>query len=165
MKTWIVLTPGDVIARINPLEFHDFYELIGTRAALEAEGINFPNHEWPTGFNSVSWTAGAFKCRISRERPKGAKGPRREFMNIDWWCFRCELVESIHHFEKTVREKEKELEQARRRATEAGRQEWSAFCRRYRAMESDKAFRGFMVRVLGNEPLFLPRHDFGGSAS
>lgn len=164
MKTWIVSSSDDVNVLINPLEL-DFYEFIGSRAALEAEGIDFQGQDWPTGFNSVSWTAGRFKYKIRRIRPKNAKGPRRQFVDVDWWCFRCELVESIHPFEKAIREKEKELEAARRRATKIGREEWSTFCNRYRAMEADEAFLGFMGRVLGKGPLFPPRHESGGLAS
>ncbi len=58
---------------------------LGTRAALEAEAVIPKDMEWPQGYASRTWCAGAVRFRLARTRPEGAKGPRKAFLDVDWW--------------------------------------------------------------------------------
>ncbi|PRX32232.1 hypothetical protein B0G75_104253 [Paraburkholderia sp. BL18I3N2] len=72
----ILLRPSDIAMAVY----------VGTRAQLEGEGVIPPGTEWPTGFASVCWQANGIDFCLKRERPEGAKGRQREFVECDnWW--------------------------------------------------------------------------------
>ena len=81
----------DIIVILNPYNL-DFSELLGTRAMLEAERIIPKGTDWPQGYDDLRWQAGQFDYWLRRRRPPGAKGPRKQFIDCDWFCLRWELT-------------------------------------------------------------------------
>lgn len=77
-----VSLPTELIVILSVPGVAHFY---GTRAMLEAEGVLPLAMLWPSGFNCARWTAGRFKFVLCRTRPRGAKGPRSAFADVDWW--------------------------------------------------------------------------------
>ena len=84
--------PDDLIVVLNPHNL-DFAEFLGPRAMLEAEGIIPPGTNWPQGYDDLRWQAGRFNYWLSRRRPPGAKGPRKQFADCDWFLLRQQLTQ------------------------------------------------------------------------
>lgn len=129
-----------------------YCEFIGTRATLEMEGLAPPDGEWPEGFDSTRWQAERFDYWLRRQRPAGAKGPRRDFANCDWWCMRIELTDEPTWEERDIRRKERELSEARYFNSYEGRQKRSAALDRYWAAHGDKPFQEFLKLCPGLLP-------------
>ena len=88
--------------------YYGITEFQGTRAMLEAEGIVPENIKWPEGYDDLRWDDGKFEYWMRRERPEGAKGPRKLFIDVDWWCLRQQVIgESFVDIE--LKRKKKEL--------------------------------------------------------
>jgi len=78
------------------MTYPDIAEYQGTRAALEDEGVIPAGTKWPEGFDNLRWDDGKFRFWLRRERPEGAKGPRKQFLDIDWWMLRCDPRDAQH---------------------------------------------------------------------
>lgn len=129
-----------------------YCEFIGTRAMLEMEGLAPPNGEWPEGFDNARWQAEGFDYWVRRQRPEGAKGPRRDFVNCDWWCVRIELTDGPSWQEREIRDKERELSKARYSISYEGTQKRNAAWARYWAAHDDEPFQEFLKLFPGLLP-------------
>lgn len=75
---------------LSPHDFA-FSEIHGTRSHLEAEGLIPKGTQWPAGYDDLRWTSGQFEFWLRRQRPVGAKGPRKLYIDVDYWFLRWEL--------------------------------------------------------------------------
>jgi hypothetical protein len=137
------------VEMIVVMPFDTLLEYQGTRKALEAEGLIPAESVWPDGFESLEWTAGAYKFRLRRERPKGVKGPRRSFLEVDWWMLRIDPIKSKSLQERAIERKAKELREATHSASAEGWAESSARFERYYKANRDTAFKAFLARIPG----------------
>lgn len=128
----VVCTPHSEIA-----------EYQGTRATLEAEGVIPAGTNWPEGFNDLRWSDGRFRYWLRRERPEGCKGPRRQFLTVDWWMFRCDPLETESVAARGIKRKAKELADAVHRASAKGQAESNAHWNRWCEARNDKPFDAF----------------------
>lgn len=71
------------------IEMDAFFKRVvyrGTRDALLAEGLVPRGHDWTRRLGEpATWCDEKFLFNLVRERPPGAKGPRRAFQDVDWW--------------------------------------------------------------------------------
>lgn len=65
---------------------HGWCDYVGTKAAIEAEGVVPRDIEWPEGFQEIGWILDGLTFRLKRQRPKGVKGPRSAFKDCDNWA-------------------------------------------------------------------------------
>lgn len=65
-----------------------YFEVLGTMEQLTGEALVAREFEWPIGFNHRLWNDEKFEWRLRRQRPKGARGPRRFYAEFDYWCLR-----------------------------------------------------------------------------
>lgn len=75
---------------VSPYDFA-YSEIYGTQAQLEEEGLIPEDLQWPAGYDYLRWTSGTFQFWLRRQRPLGAKGPRKLYRDADCWCLRWEL--------------------------------------------------------------------------
>jgi len=127
----------------------NLFEYQGTRKALEAEGLIPAETVWPDGFESMPWQAGANNFWLRRERPKGVNGPRRSFLEVDWWMLRINPVNSKSWEQVAIERKANELREAIHRASAEGRAERLARFESYCKASHDTAFKSFMARIPG----------------
>ncbi|MEF9444412.1 hypothetical protein OWS73_21550 [Burkholderia sp. 1B3(2022)] len=132
---------------------------IGTRAHLEAEGVIPAGTEWRRGYRSIFWTENGISFSLQRERPKGAKGPRREFEDCDNWRLLMHAVGRDHR-DSYVRMKARELREALFAQTPEGRQ----LRNRYFVALEDKGFQAFRDKVTALAELERPKKRRGRTA-
>lgn len=136
---------------------------IGTRTQLEAEGILPGEPCWPDGFARSDGEANGIHFTLKRERPEGAKGPRRDFIDSDNWRLTmsrvnapsvqdCQLRMKVKEIRRLVYEQTREGEAARRKL-------WA----RYGEAERDVAFQAFKSLIPGLVP--PPRKPRGAKRS
>ena len=130
----------------------DIAWLTGTRGALESEGVIPENMYWPSGFNEHAWQAGPLKYKIRRNRPAGIKGPRRNFLEIDWWSLRIEPVVEPDRAALAIAEKAKELRDAIHSHSPRGIAERSRMFKRYWKAVMDDDFQAFKAKIPGLIP-------------
>lgn len=130
----------------------DISWLTGTRGALESEGVIPENMQWPSGFSEHSWQAGSLKFKIRRKRPAGIKGPRRDFLNIDWWSLRIEPVTEPDRAARAIAEKAKELRDAIYFHSPKGIAERSLMFKRHWKAIMDDDFQAFKAKIPGLIP-------------
>ncbi|NLP62696.1 hypothetical protein [Paraburkholderia sacchari] len=65
-----------------------YFEVLGTMEQLIDEALIPRELEWPTGFNHRLWNDEKFEWRLCRQRPEGARGPRRFYAEFDYWSVR-----------------------------------------------------------------------------
>lgn len=118
-------------------------EYQGTRAALEAEGIIPAGTDWPEGFNDLRWEDSRFYYLLRRERPEGAKGPRKQFLTVDWWGVRFDPRNSESGEARNIKLQAEKLARLTYLASDKGRREWHANCDRYCEAQTDKLFQSF----------------------
>lgn len=128
---------------------YSYTEYVGTRAALESEGILPEGIEWPTGYDDLRWQDGQFNFWLRRQRPAGAKGPRKQFIDCDWWCLRWSLINRPLPSEQAIQTKAKELADAIYAHSDKGRAAWS----RYWEALDDKRFQDFKATIPGLCPV------------
>ena len=138
----------DLIVIINPYNL-DFAEFLGTRAMLEAEGIIPKGTDWPQGYDDLRWRAGQFDYWLSRRRPPGAKGPRKQFIDCDWFFLPWELTNRPSDAQREIARKAQELKDAIYRRSPQGEAEWSAQWNRYWATTKDAKFQAFKATIPG----------------
>ena len=129
--------------------YDDIVEYQGTRAALEAEGSIPAGTQWPEGFKDLEWTAGQTRYWLRRQIPKGAKGPRKQVIDGDWWRLRCDPLNAKTVDERIVERKEKELADTIHRRSPEGSAEWNREYLRFTEAESDFAFQSFKSLIPG----------------
>lgn len=139
---------GELIIRLN---FHDlgFSEFMGSRAMLEGEGVIPEGFEWPEGDGCQRWSADGLDYWIYRQRPEGAKGPKRDFLNVDWWCLRWELTNAPCPSERAIMIKTKALKDEIYRHSEEGRMASRKLFERYWKSTEDEKFQVFKALVPG----------------
>ena len=130
----------------------DIAEYQGTRAALEAEGVIPAGTKWPEGFDDLRWEDGRLRYCLHRQRPEGAKGPRKQFLGVDWWILRFdtlknETIESIKT--RTVKRKTKELADFVYSLSAKGEAESRKQWKRYLEAERDERFQEFKALIPG----------------
>lgn len=124
----------------------------GTRAALEAEGVIPTGTEWPEGFNETHWKDDKFSYWLRRERPAGPKGPRKQFLNLDWWMLRINPAQP-QYSQMVIERKAKELAEAIYRQSAKGSAEIEERWERYWAAKKDEKFQAFKALIPGiNRP-------------
>lgn len=133
-----------------------FCEYRGTRLQLEAEGIIPPGTKWQDGFNSsVTWAVNGISFSLFRVRPRGAKGPRRQFYDCDCWCLRIMREEKAGHDYALEEQKKKLREMLYHRSPEAAvkrSKEYKKIC----AAREDAAFQRYFSTLnaeLGKSPV------------
>jgi len=129
--------------------FLGFSTYEGTRFALEAEGILPEGMPWPEGFREHSWSQGSLRMEIRRKRPDGIKGPRRDFLDVDWWECRIEPASAPDYSARYIAEKALELQAAIHAQSPAGkaerRRQWDLFV----TSMSDDDFQAFKAKIPG----------------
>lgn len=120
----------------------------GTRAMLEAEGIIPANTKWPEGFDDLWWDDGKYRYWMSRQRPDGAKGPRKLFVTVDWWSVRQQLI-ADHRVALELERKKRELAEYAYRNSARGQEEWHRQFNSYMAACADEKFRAFKALIPG----------------
>lgn len=130
-------------------------EYFGTRAALEVEGLIPEGLIWPKGLNAHEWEDGLHRYFLRRCRPTGVKGPRKLFLEVDWWgLFIGPRLNHKSYAEQAIREKAKALAVEIYRRSDEGMREWAEMHRRLCESHKDAAFHAFKARIPG---LVLPR--------
>lgn len=125
-------------------------EYFGTRAALEVEGLIPEGLTWPNGLNAHEWEDGLHRYFLRRCWPAGVKGPRKLFLEVDWWgLFIGPRRSHKSYVEQAIREKALADEIYRR--SDEGVREWAEMHRRLCESHKDAAFQ---ARIPG---LVLPR--------
>lgn len=141
---------GDLVVEIRTdlglTEYH------GTRAQLEEEGVIPKGTEWPSGYDDCRWQSGKFDFRLRRERPPGAKGPRRDFADVDLFSLRWELTNPPSHAQRQIALKTQELKDTIYRCSPKGKAEWSAQWDRHWETTKDAAFQAFKASIPGLIP-------------
>lgn len=133
----------------------DITEYLGTRVMLEAEGIIPPGTEWLEGYFDLRQKDEKFRYWLRRRRPPEAKGSRKQFENVDWFCLRWELLNSPNAEERQIARKKKELDHTIYHHSTQGRKEWSVRVRyeRLREAERDMQFQAFKAKIPGLVPI------------
>lgn len=141
-------TPSELVIEIRPCNL-DLTEYQGTRAQLEAEGVIPEGTVWPDGDKSERWQAGLFKYNLHRKRPNGMKGPKKRWVEGDWWALRWEPANLPSPAEREIKRKTKELADTIYRRSAKGEAEWSANWKRYWETTEDKKFQAFKALIPG----------------
>jgi len=134
---------SDLIVEIVPRES---VEWIGTKAQLIEEGLVPADLVWPDRDRWVGWNTPAFECWLRRTKPPGMRGPKRLWLDVDWWALRRSLLadRGKGHWPAAIYEKECELRQLIWRQTEAGRR----FAMQWHKARADTRFQSFKHRVI-----------------
>lgn len=143
-----IVAPAELVIILNPHDL-DISEFIGSRAMLEAEGVIPDGTKWPEGYADLRWQEGRLDYWLSRQRPKGAKGPRRDFANCDWWCLQRRLTNPSSLAEHEILLKTQELKDAIYRQSAKGKAEWIDNWNRYWATKNDEKFQAFKALFPG----------------
>lgn len=140
--------PDDLIVTLYPNNL-DFAEFRGTRDSLVAEGLIPPGTDWPQAYENLRWQAGQFKYWLRRERPPGAKGPRRAFASVDWFCLHQQVAHGPSDAQRAIDRKAREIMDMVRLNSDQGQAEWSAKWNRYLESTKDAAFQAFKATIPG----------------
>ena len=116
---------------------------------LEAEGIMPEATMWPEGYNDLRWQDGTFDYWLRRQRPEGAKGPRKQFIDCDWWCLRWKLSNQPSHAERAIAHQSKALKDEIYRHSAKGQAEWDRQWKCYREAERGERFQAFKALIPG----------------
>lgn len=143
--------PDDLII-VCPGYPSPYVAFLGTFAMLQYEGMLPEGMDTPHDFYPVTWEDTDYCYSLRRKRPEGAKGPRREFLKIDWFCLRRDQRNGLSCAGSAIVSKKKELEAAIYRDSPRGRAETNARIRKLCAASADNAFQAFKARVPGMIP-------------
>lgn len=141
-------TKTELVVIINPYNL-GFSEFVGSRAMLEAEGVIPDGTKWPEGYDDLRWQAGKLDFWLRRQPPEGAKGPRRDFADCDWWCLRQELTNAPSQAERNIMLKAQALADEIYRQSAKGQAEWSKNWNRYWETTKDEKFQAFKALIPG----------------
>lgn len=129
--------------------YRDIAEYQGTRAALEAEGVIPPGIKWPESFDELKWEDERLHFWLRRERPEGVRGPRKQFLDVDWWMVRFEPLKTESFETRIVKRKEKELADTIYNHSSKGQAERSKHWACYWEAERDEKFQAFKAAIPG----------------
>lgn len=150
MSTSPILDPQELVVfvdhRLGYCEYH------GPRAELEAEGLIPDGLVWPKGYSNCTWDAGPFRFWLVRWRPAGAKGPRRQFHDCDWWHLRWQFRDRRDLGAVRIHRESQALEQMIRFYSPEGQAERDRDYSRYAAACWDEQFQVFKALVPGLVP-------------
>ena len=132
---------------IRPFKL-DFWEYEGPRAQLEAENVIPPDARWPEHAERLRFDVGNFRYELRRCRGPGVKGPMKSWRCGDWWCLRCELINGPSLADRTILDKQRELDKALYARSPAGQREWQSQYQKYWKARDDSAFQDFKAKVL-----------------
>lgn len=124
-------------------------EYQGTRAALEAEGVIPSGTKWPKDFDYQRWQDDKFFYSLRRLRPEGVKGPRKQFLDIDWWMFRWEPLSVKPANVRELERKTKELTDFIHRNSAEGAAENMKQYECYLEAQKDEKFQAFKASIPG----------------
>ena len=118
------------------------WSMQGTRAQLEAEGAIPAGTVWPErGASTVEWQRGPLSFTLRRTRPEDLRGPRRLWINGDWWELRC-IDPRQTWASKQIAARVREID-ALRRAPQYG------LLNRLSSAKTDVAYQAFRARLPG----------------
>lgn len=137
--------PEDLIVVINPRDL-DIAEYHGTKAMLESEEIIPEGFEWPEGYTDIYWKDDRFNYWLRRHRPEGAKGSRKQFANVDWFCLRWNLIDA-DQLSREIARKVKELKDLIYLHSSKGSAESQSRWERYWKARDDKQFQAFKAKI------------------
>jgi hypothetical protein len=148
---------GELTIALRPFD-GPYCTYVGTRMQLEAEGVIPGGTKWPDAFNSVSWRANGILFSLLRMRPKGAKGPRRDFIDCDHWFLRMEL-EGRNWVDQELEREAKKLARVVYEHSEEGRAAFMRMIDLAVAADVDEKFQAFKALIPGLIP--PPRKRLG----
>lgn len=129
--------------------YSDIAEYQGTRAALEAEGVIPAGTKWPEGFSDLYWEDDRLRYWLRRKRPEGAKGQRKQFLEVDWWMLRFDPLKTESFEMRIIQRKSKELADTIYSQSAEGRAEHSKQWNCYWEAERDEKFQAFKALIPG----------------
>jgi hypothetical protein len=134
---------SDLIIEILP---RDSVEWLGTRAQLEAEGLVPREVLWPDRDRWIGWTADGFEFWLRRARPLGMKGPKRLWIQGDWWALRQTLLANRGkgHWPAVIYEKKCELDALLWSQSDEGQR----CVERWQNARSDRRFQSFKNKTI-----------------
>ena len=134
---------SDLIVEILPRES---VEWIGTKEQLIAEGLVPDDIVWPERDRWVGWNTPSLECWLRRTRPLGMKGPKRLWLDMDWWALRHTLLADRGKgpWPAAIHEKKCELQQLIWSQSEAGQRT----LRLWRKALADERFQEFKQRII-----------------
>lgn len=127
---------------------YNWSEYQGTSALLKAEGVIPDDIEWPSGDRSVRWSRDGMDFSLSRHRPAGMKGPKKAWVNGDWWRLMWNPTNAPDILTQNINRKAAELQQLIFQRSPAGRlqanKDWQAICQTF----GDRGFQAFKAALL-----------------
>ena len=134
---------SDLIVEISP---RASVEWIGTRSQLMDELLVPEDIIWPDRDRWVGWNTPLLECWLRRTRPLGMKGPKRLWIEGDWWALRQTLLANRGrgHWPAAIYEKKCELQQLLWSQSEAGHQS----SEQWRKALTDRRFQAFKHSVI-----------------
>lgn len=134
----------------------NYWEIEGSRAQLEAEGIKIPaDARWPDGAGRYRWLSGRFRFCLTRALPDGLKGPRRNYPDLDWWCVRCDYNDGLDPAQRAILLKQRELAEEILSYSPEGQREGVVLRDRSRKAEQDSAFQALERKIQYGTNCFL----------
>lgn len=161
MSAMEIIDPQDLVVSLD-LGWCAYF---GTRAQLEEEGLIPDGMQWPNGYSQRYWSAGPFRFALFRRRPEGAKGPRRQFLEIDWWQLSWGYSDPGARADVAVRHKSEELAKLIRRNSPDGQAELNRHCAHCLAARRDTQFQAFKALIPGLVPPPRRRSRFAAEGS
>ncbi|KWO06044.1 hypothetical protein WM26_31045 [Burkholderia cepacia] len=120
----------------------------GTRMQLEFEGVIPADHSWPDGFQRYDWEVDRLHFTLTRARPPGFKGPRRNFFDCDYWTLRMfQTGQSYGAWQ--IQRHVAEVERLKHLHSDAGRREVDVLFARLANARADDRFQAFKTLVPG----------------
>jgi hypothetical protein len=142
-------TPNTQELIINIGHLNRYVEYLGTKSTLENEGV-IPSHfNWPEGYSVSEWKSGEFSYHIYRTRPINAKGPRKDFIDCDWWVLRWSKTKQLNIAQEMIEIKAKDLANQIYRFSKKGQDEQGRLWNRYYEAIQDKKFQTFKTLIPG----------------
>lgn len=138
---------GELTIHLDPK--YGMVQYVGTRLQLEAEGIVPSGMKWPDGYAVVRWESGQFEFWMRRQRPEGAKGPRRAFLDVDNWCVGVNPKHGRSCCDQKIRMMKLELARLQRYNSPQGIAESKRQWERIEAASNDEKFQRFKSLVPG----------------
>lgn len=143
-----VTTDQELIVKFSPY----YAAFFGSRAMIESEGVIPKDTDWPTGYDKLHWQSGLFDFTLRRQRPEGARGARRQFIDCDWWCLWWDLTNQPSFAEWEVQRKARELADTIYAHSAQGRAQSDVLWERYWQARRDKPFQSFKDAIPGLAP-------------
>jgi hypothetical protein len=122
-----------------------FVHYEGTATQLADEGLIPQGLVWPPGAADKRWQANGYSYWLQRSRPKGHKGPKRSWLELDNWVFRVYYTahDEEWHAQRALQRQTEDLLAAVHRRTREGQLKFHAALALYSSAVSDPAYRLF----------------------